>query len=448
MKKNAENIRALVIGLGRSGRAGAEALVKLGAEVDVYDGIEDVEKRHWANSIGASASFGESPAHVEGYDMMVLSPGVPTDKPFVLQAEKAGVEIIGELELAYRYGKGRYIAITGTNGKTTTTTLVGEIFKNAGKKTEVVGNIGVAVMTRAMDVADDTYMVTECSSFQLDTTADFCPEVSALLNVTPDHLDRHKTMENYTLAKAKIFANQSSDQYFVYNEDDEIVRDTVKLCKAVPVPFSRKKQLDFGAFVKDGNIVIRDKKVNFVVCRADQLRIPGQHNLENALAAAAIAYFSGIGVDVIANTLKSFAGVEHRIEDCGTVNGVKYINDSKGTNPDAAIKAVISFENIVLIAGGYDKGASYDEFVANFGERVKHLVLMGATAEKIRKTAESAGFKNIHMAKDMKEAVKISSEIAEKGDTVLLSPACASWDMYKKFEDRGDDFRNCVRELR
>ncbi|MBR5228794.1 MAG: UDP-N-acetylmuramoyl-L-alanine--D-glutamate ligase [Firmicutes bacterium] len=448
MKKNAENIRALVIGLGRSGRAGAEALVKLGAEVDVYDGNDDVEKRQWAAGIGASASFGESPAHVDGYDMMVLSPGVPTDKPYVIQAEEAGAEIIGELELAYRYGNGRYIAITGTNGKTTTTTLVGEIFKNAGKKTEVVGNIGVAVMTRAMDVSDDTYLVTECSSFQLDTTVHFRPQVSALLNITPDHLDRHKTMENYTLAKAKIFANQSADQYFVYNADDELVAETVKNCKAMPVPFSRRKQLDFGAFVKDGNIVIRDKNVNFVVCRADQLKIPGLHNLENALAAAAIAYFAGIGVDVIASSLKSFGGVEHRIEDCGTVNGVKYINDSKGTNPDAAIKAVISFENVILIAGGYDKGASYDEFIASFEGRVKELVLMGATAPKIREAAEKAGFKNIHMVKDMKDAVETSSKIAVKGDTVLLSPACASWDMYKKFEDRGDDFRNCVKELR
>ena len=442
--------KILVAGMGRSGIASAEILINIGAAVDLYDMKEGAgQSLSPALLQGADACFfGKEPENMSVYDYLVLSPGISPEVPLAKAAKEAGAVILGELELAWQMSKGTSVAITGTNGKTTTTALTGEIFKNAGKKTEVVGNIGVAVMTRAMDVSDDTYLVTECSSFQLDTTVHFRPQVSALLNITPDHLDRHKTMENYTLAKAKIFANQSADQYFVYNADDELVAETVKNCKAMPVPFSRRKQLDFGAFVKDGNIVIRDKNVNFVVCRADQLKIPGLHNLENALAAAAIAYFAGIGVDVIASSLKSFGGVEHRIEDCGTVNGVKYINDSKGTNPDAAIKAVISFENVILIAGGYDKGASYDEFIASFEGRVKELVLMGATAPKIREAAEKAGFKNIHMVKDMKDAVETSSKIAVKGDTVLLSPACASWDMYKKFEDRGDDFRNCVKELR
>ena len=448
MEKKAENIRALVIGLGRSGKAGAEALVKMGAEVDVYDGNEDIEKVEWAASIGAEASFGERPANVKGYDMLVLSPGVPKDRDYVLEAEADGAEIIGELELAYRYGNGSYYAITGTNGKTTTTTLVGEIFKAAGLPTEVVGNIGVAVMTRAMDVSPETCMITECSSFQLDTTKEFKPVISALLNVTPDHLDRHKTMENYAHAKARVFANQGPDEYFVYNDDDELVKSLTKECRARLIPFSSRRELTTsGAYVKGGDIVVRDRKFIFVICRADALKIPGQHNLENALAAAAIAYFAGIKIDVIAHVLKTFKGVEHRIEDCGTVNGVKYINDSKGTNPDAAIKAVLSFRNIILIAGGYDKGASFDEFIAGFDGRVKSLVLMGVTAPKIREAAEKAGFKDIHMVKDMKEAVKTSTELASEGDTVLLSPACASWDMYKKFEDRGDDFRNCVKAL-
>ena len=448
MEKKAENIRALVIGLGRSGKAGAEALVNMGAEVDVYDSNEDIEKRDWAGSIGAAISFGERPVNVKGYDMLVLSPGVPTDKEFIKEAEAEGTEVIGELELAYRYGNGKYVAITGTNGKTTTTTIVGEIFKEAGKKTEVVGNIGVAVMTKAMDVDDDTYLVTECSSFQLDTAVNFKPEISAVLNITPDHLDRHKTMENYANAKGKIFANQGPEEYCIYNYDDEIVRELVKNCKAKLIPFSRKREFECSsAYVKNGNIVVRDGKFIFVVCRDDALKIPGLHNLENALAAAAISYFVGIKIDVIAKVLKTFKGVEHRIEDCGTVNGVKYINDSKGTNPDAAIKAVMSFRNILLIAGGYDKGASFDEFIAGFDGRVKTLILMGVTAPKIKEAAERAGFTDIHMVKDMKEAVTTASRLAVKGDTVLLSPACASWDMYKKFEDRGDDFRNCVKEL-
>lgn len=448
MEKKAENIRALVIGLGRSGKAGAEALINLGAEVDVYDGNEDVEKKEWAKSIGAEASFGQRPGNVKGYDMVVLSPGVPTDREYVLEAQADGAEVIGELELAYRYGKGTYYAITGTNGKTTTTTLLGEIFKEAGRNTEVVGNIGVAVMTKAMDVTEDACLITECSSFQLDTTVNFRPHVSALLNVTPDHLDRHKTMENYAAAKAKIFANQGPEDFFVYNDDDEIVRNLAKQCPATCIPFSRTHEISgSGAFVKNGDIVVRDRNFIFIICRADALKIPGQHNLENALAAAAMAYFSGIEIDAITRVLKTFRGVEHRIEDCGTIDGVKYINDSKGTNPDAAIKAVLSFQNIILIAGGYDKGASFDEFIGGFDGRVKSLVLMGVTAPKIREAAEKAGFTDIHMVENMKEAVAVSSKLAVAGDTVLLSPACASWDMYKKFEDRGDDFRNCVKAL-
>lgn len=450
MEKKADNIRALVIGLGRSGKAGAEALINMGAEVDVYDRNEDIEKRDWARSIGAEISFGERPVNVRGYDMLVLSPGVPSDQAFIREAADAGAEVIGELELAYRYGGGRYIAITGTNGKTTTTTLVGEIFKEAGLKTEVVGNIGVAVMTKAMDADSDTYLVTECSSFQLDTTAEFKPSVSAVLNITPDHLDRHKTMENYANAKGRIFANQGSDEYCVYNYDDELVRELVeKNCKAKLVPFSRKREFEgSSAYVKNGNIVVRDGKFIFVICREDALKIPGLHNLENALAAAACAYFSGIRIDVIAKVLKTFKGVEHRIEDCGTINGIKYINDSKGTNPDAAIKAVMSFRNIILIAGGYDKGASFDEFIAGFDGRVKAMVLMGVTAPKLREAAERAGFTEVFMVNNMKEAVAEASRLAVKGDTVLLSPACASWDMYKKFEDRGDDFRSCVEALK
>lgn len=446
-KKEIEGKKVLTVGLGKSGIAAASALKSLGAVVSVYDGKESDDKKAWAAENGFPASFGSRPDTVAGYDMLVLSPGVPTDTDYVREAQEAGSEITGELELAYRYGNGKYIAITGTNGKTTTTTLVGEIFKHAGKKTEVVGNIGVAVMSKALQTDDDTYMVTECSSFQLETTKEFCPVVSALLNVTPDHLNRHKTMENYTLAKAKIFANQGEDEYFVYNADDAICVKTAALCRAKTVPFSRKKELDFGAYVKDGKIVIADGVSVTEICGADELQMPGLHNLENALAGAAIAYFAGIAAEPIADTLRSFTGVSHRIERCGSKNGVFFVNDSKGTNPDAAIKAVISFQNIILIAGGYDKGSEYDEFIASFDGHVKELVLMGVTAPKIREAAEKAGFVNIHNVKNMKEAVEVSYRLAEPGDTILLSPACASWDMYAKFEDRGDDFKKCVSEL-
>ena len=446
-RNEAEGMKALVVGLGKSGIAAAEALNRLGAEVSVYDGVHSEENAAWAEKNGFPAEFGDRPGLKEPLDMLVLSPGVPVDSGYVSEAAEKGVKITGELEMAWHLGKGKYIAITGTNGKTTTTTLAGEIFRNAGKKTEIVGNIGVAVMSKALDADDDTYMITECSSFQLETADTFCPEVSALLNVTPDHLNRHKTMENYTAAKAKIFANQKEDAYYVYNADDEICRKTAEECRAVTVPFSRKEELEFGAFVKDGMLVIADGSSLVSLCRTEELQIPGLHNLENALAAAAMAYFAGIPAEHITYTLKNFQGVEHRIERCGVKNGVAFVNDSKGTNPDAAVKAVISFRDIILIAGGYDKGSEYGEFVGSFDGRVKELVLMGATAEKIRAAAENAGFNNIHMVRDMKEAVETSYRLASPGDTVLLSPACASWDMYAKFEDRGDDFKQCVREL-
>ena len=445
--ENTENGRALIVGLGKSGIAAAEALKRLKADISVFDSHYSDAKASWAQKNKWHCSFGERPDSVENFDMVVLSPGVPVDTDFVREAERAGAEITGELELAYRFGKGKYIAITGTNGKTTTTTLVGEIFKNAGKKTEVVGNIGVAVMSKALDSDDDTYMVAECSSFQLETTRNFRPLVSALLNVTPDHLDRHKTMENYTLAKAKIFANQGENEYFIYNADDEICAGVVSLCRAVPVPFSRRKELKFGAFVKDGSIVVADGNSVVEICGVKELLIPGPHNLENALAAAAMAYFAGIGAESIARTLRTFRGVAHRIERCGEKNGVFFVNDSKGTNPDAAVKAVLSFKNIILIAGGYDKGAEYGELTGNFDGHVKELVLMGDTAPKIREAAEKAGFSKIHTVSDMQQAVRVAFALAAPGDTVLLSPACASWDRYAHFEDRGDDFKKCVREL-
>ncbi len=446
-EKNIYGKKTLVVGLGKSGTAAAEALKLVGAQVSVYDGREDEQKRRWAEENGFSFSFGERPDYVSGFDLVVLSPGVPVDTEFVKEASQEGAEVIGELELAYRLGRGNYIAITGTNGKTTTTALTGEIFKAAGKKTEVVGNIGVAVISRALTASEDTCMVTECSSFQLETTEEFHPSVSALLNVTPDHLNRHGTMENYVRAKAKIFANQDENDYFIYNADDEICSETASFCRAVKVPFSRKKELPFGAFVSGGKIVVADADGRTEICGAEELLIPGQHNLENALAAAAIAVFSGIDAQTVADVFRSFPGVSHRLERCGQKNGVYFVNDSKGTNPDAAIRAVLSFHDIVLIAGGYDKGAEFEEFTGSFRGHVKELVLMGTTAPKIRQAAEAAGFHRIHMVKDMKEAVNLSFSLAEPGDTVLLSPACASWDMYKKFEDRGDDFKRCVTEL-
>ena len=448
-----EGKRILVVGMGKSGIAATQALLKLGAVVSVYDRKEedklDTSLIQFLRTKKVTCYFGEEPDNTGELDMVVISPGVPLDTGFVQKAKEAGAEVIGELEIAYRVGKGRYAAITGTNGKTTTTTLVGEIFKNSGRKTYVVGNVGVAVISKALCTTEDDWLVTEVSSFQLETTRDFKPEVSALLNITPDHMDRHKTLENYAQAKAMVFKNQDKNQYFVVNYDDEESMKLVKQCPAKVIPFSRKAELPLGCYVLDGDVVIKNEQGQIIeICNKDELKIPGAHNLENALAAAAIGYFAGISPDVIAKTLREFEGVEHRLEFSGEVDGVRFVNDSKGTNPDASIKAIEAMKDgIILIAGGYDKGSDYEEFINAFQGRVKHLMLLGKTAPKIKETAERLGFTNITMCRDMEECVRAGFKLASPGDTVLLSPACASWDMYTCFEQRGEHFKNCVREL-
>lgn len=448
-----EGKNILVVGMGKSGKAAAQVLNSMGAVVAIQDNKteDDIDPQllMFLKNNGIKCYLGNKPDDMTGFDMIVLSPGVSPNLPFIKEAEQAGAEITGELEIAYRVGKGKYIAITGTNGKTTTTTLVGDIYKSAVDSSFVVGNIGVAVISKAMEAKDNTWLITEASSFQLETIKTFRPEVSAILNLTPDHLDRHGSMENYGQAKAKVFMNQTEDQYCVLNYDDKVCYALGENAKAKIVPFSRLEELEFGAFVKDGKIVIRNENGDLVeFCGVDELKIPGSHNLENALAACAIAYFGGIEPTIIAKVLREFSGVEHRIELCDEIDGVRFINDSKGTNPDAAIKAIEAMkENIILIAGGYDKGSTYEEFVAAFPGRVKELVLLGVTAPKIKETAEAAGFTNITMCKDMDECVRQSYKLAKPGDVVLLSPACASWDMYSSYEQRGKDFKACVEKL-
>ncbi len=433
--------------------AAVQTLLRLGSIVTVQDSKpkEKIEESmvNFFETNGIICHFGEVPAEDEIFDLLVLSPGVPPDLEFIQKAKEKGAEIIGELELAYRLGNGTYIAITGTNGKTTTTSLVGEIFKLSGRITYVVGNIGVPVVSVAVSAEPESWLVTEVSSFQLETTKTFKPKVSALLNLTPDHLNRHKDMQGYGSAKAKVFANQDDTEYFIVNYDDKEALKWASECKARVVPFSRKEELVFGAFVKDGMIVIKNEAGELVsFCEAEELQIPGSHNLENALAAAAVCYFAGVEETAIAEGLRSFRGVEHRIEFCGEVGGVRFVNDSKGTNPDAAIKAIEAMKtDVILIAGGYDKGSTFDEFVGAFGEKVKHLLLLGKTAPYIKETAEKLGYKNVEILKDMKECVSRAYELAKPGDTVLLSPACASWDMYSCFEERGQDFKDCMAGL-
>ena len=448
-------MKALVIGMGRSGKAAVDALTNQGVQVCIQDskGPENFEPEflEQMKEKNVTAYLGCVPEDMSQFDMLVLSPGVPPAIGFIEEAKAAGAEIIGELELAYRLCKGRFVGITGTNGKTTTTTLTGEIYKAAGRDTIIGGNIGNAIAVDALNAGEDTWMITEISSFQLETIQQFRPEVSAILNLTPDHMDRHKTMEEYGRVKARIFENQTEDQYCVLNYDDKASFELAERegCRAKIVPFSREQELDFGAFAKAGKIVIRNEAGEEIdICGIDELQIPGTHNLENALAAAAICYFGGIDSKVIGDAMKAFKGVAHRIELCCEKNGVRFVNDSKGTNTDAAIKAIEAMkENIILIAGGYDKGSTYEEFINVFPGRVKELILLGKTAPKIKAAAEAAGFTNITMAADMEECVAISWEKAQPGDVVLLSPACASWDMYDNFEQRGDHFKECALKL-
>lgn len=452
--KNMKDKKVLIVGLGKSGIAAAQAMLRLEAEVHIQDAKKeenvDPQLRGFLKEKGAICYFNRMPADMGYFDMLILSPGVSPELAFVQEAKEKGAEIIGELEIAYRIGSGNYVAITGTNGKTTTTTLVGEIFKAAERKTYVVGNIGVAVISASIDAPEDAWLVTETSSFQLETTKYFKPSVSAILNLTPDHLDRHHTMEAYGAAKARIFANQQADGYTVLNADDPACFALAgKDCRAKVVPFSRTKKLDFGAYVENGQIVIKNEAGELVsFCRADELKIIGVHNLENALAAAAVCYFAGIETSVITDVLRTFGGVEHRIEYCGMVEGVKYYNDSKGTNVDAAVTALRAIgKNIILIAGGDGKGQDFDPFLAGFGDSVKHMLLLGQDAPLLQAAADKAGFTDYSLVKDMEEAVRKAYDLAAEGDTVLLSPACASWDMYQNYEQRGDHFKECVERL-
>ena len=456
MSMNLENIkgkRVLVVGMGKSGLAATQAMIKLGAKVTIQESREranvDGQILNFLEAQKVKCYFHEIPDHVADFDMIILSPGVNPELDFIQEAAAEGAEIVGELEIAYRIARGTFVAITGTNGKTTTTTLVGEIFRNSKRKTHVVGNIGVAVISKSMEADEDDWLVTETSSFQLQTTKYFKPVVSAILNLTPDHLNRHHTMEEYGAAKAKIFANQDESGYCVVNYDDKFCYSFTEGCKAKVVPFSRMEELDFGAFLKGDMLVIKNEAGELIeICDRKDLKIIGDHNVENALAAAAICYFAGIGMEVISETIREFGGVEHRIEYCGQMDGVRFYNDSKGTNVDAAVIALKAIkENIILIAGGDGKGQEFDELIKNFDGRVKHMVLLGRDGRIIAETADKYGFTNYTYAKNMEECVKKAAEIAQSGDTVLLSPACASWDMYDNFEQRGDHFRMCVERL-
>lgn len=444
--------KVLIVGLGRSGIASCHEMVNLGAEVYVQDKRRedsfDPGLMSFIKQRGIRCFFGCEPEDMDMFDMIILSPGVSPELPFIARGRAAGAEITGELEIAYRVAEGKFVAISGTNGKTTTTTLVGEIFRASGRRTAVVGNIGRAAIPAAVSSDEDTWLITEVSSFQLETTRYFRPVISALLNIAPDHLDRHHSMEAYAAAKAKIFANQGRDDILIVNGDDRLCMELAGQAGCRVVTFSRRGKPDVGAFLDGGRIVVRKDAREAEICRKEDLRIIGDHNVENVLAASAICCFAGIDPVTIGDTVRAFRGVEHRVEYCGTVDGVRYYNDSKGTNIDAALTAVRAIErNIWLIAGGDAKGQVFDRFIEGIRGCVKGLILMGRDAGLISGAADRQGFCDYVYCGDMPACVAYAHSHAEAGDTVLLSPACASWDMYSDYEQRGRHFKECVRGL-
>ena len=446
------NQKILVFGSGISGIGAAQLLETQGKEVILYDGNASLDaekiKRQIGENTKASVVLGDLHEDImQTLDLVVMSPGVPTDLPIVNQMRQIGIPIWGEIELAFTYGKGDVLAITGTNGKTTTTALLGEIMKNYKNSVYVVGNIGNPYTAVALDMREDSVAVAEVSSFQLETIHAFRPHVSAILNITPDHLNRHHTMEAYIAAKEDIARNQTEDDTCVLNYEDEVLRKFGEKIKARVLYFSSRRKLNKGIYLEDGNLIYKDEE-EIVLCNVEELQLLGTHNYENVMAASAMAIAYGVPMDVIRRTIKAFTGVAHRIEFVCEKEGVAYYNDSKGTNPDAAIKAVQAMNRkTLLIGGGYDKDSEYDEWIESFDGKVKYLVLLGQTREKIAAAARKLGFENIIMVETLEEAVLTCAKLAQPGDAVLLSPACASWGMFRNYEERGDKFKEIVNAL-
>lgn len=442
--------KALVCGMARSGIAAAKLLNRLGARVT----LQDMKKREEISADvlalegeGIVLYTGANPDEIAcAQDLIVLSPGIPCDLSFIAVAEAAGIAVISEVELAYSLTPCPITAITGTNGKTTTTTLTGEIMKTAYSKTAVVGNIGVPYSEEVEGLTEKDWVVAEISSFQMEKAKEFHPHISAVLNITPDHLNRHKTMDVYIAMKERVFAKQTAEDFCILNHGDEACRKMADKTAAKVFFFDSSERLAEGIYLDGDAIEVRWGAINETLIHVDELQILGVHNYENVMAAAAMGICAGIALDTIRTVLKGFAGVAHRIEYVATVDGVDYYNDSKGTNVDASIRAVLAMKKpIVLIGGGYDKGSSFDEWTKLFPGRVKHLVLIGVTAPKVRASAEKFGFTAISDCETFAEAVDLCREKAEDGDCVLLSPACASWGMFDNYEQRGDMFKEQVR---
>ena len=451
---NFEGKKVLVCGMARSGVSAAQCLYELGARVTISDSkaeeklaeaLQPLEGMDIRRCLGDQAQ----PADLESYDLAVTSPGIPMQAPILRAVQAAGVPLIGELELGAQVSRAPLYAVTGTNGKTTTTTLIGEIFRNLGKTTYVVGNIGYPFTACALRCCEEDVAVAEVSSFQLETISTFHPHIAVMCNITEDHLNRHGTMEEYIRVKERIFENMGQGDYAVLNLDDPIVRGMAERIPCTPAFFSRRQEVETGAYLEGEEVVFSLNGHKKRVLRADEIRIPGEHNLENALAATALAMLAGVPAPVVRHTLKTFPGVEHRIETVRTVEGVTYINDSKGTNVDASIRAVRAMKvPTVLLAGGYDKHTDFLPLAREIlASKIHTVVVLGDTAEQIERALRAVGFESILHAKTFEEAVLLARSCAREGENVLLSPACASFDMFQDYEERGRVFKEIVSRL-
>ena len=445
--------KVLVLGAGISGINAGKLLTEVGRPVILYDGNKEKNEAELREQLGNPSDLtivlGELTDEVLAQaGLCVISPGIPTDADFVMQVRTAGIPVWSEIELAYHYAKGRLIAITGTNGKTTTTALTGKICADYAESVFVVGNIGNAYTKEALKTKEESITVAEVSSFQLENIVNFHPKVSAVLNITPDHLNRHKTMECYTNVKLSVAKNQSPEDVVVLNYEDDRLRAAAPEMMPRVLFFSSARELPEGAYLKGEEIFLALDGTVTRVCSIQDLNLLGRHNYENVMAAVLMAVSIGIPMDSIRHSLSEFRAVEHRIEFVEEKNGVAYYNDSKGTNVDAAIQAIRAMiRPTVLLGGGYDKGAEFDEWIQAFDGKVKQLILMGATARQIADTAAKYGVENIVFVDSMEEAVQTAAKTAEPGDAVLLSPACASWGMFPNYEVRGRVFKELVHAL-
>jgi len=446
--------RVLVTGIARSGIAAARVLVKRGAIVSICDRKNDEqlsEQLAELDGLGVKVYAGSYPPVIrDDYDLVIASPGIPGDITPYVQARESGIPIIGELELAYaiKSDQVEILAVTGTNGKTTTVSLLHAIMAEAGRNSAVGGNIGVPLSMVVDEMAEGVIAV-EVSSFQLETIKDFRPHICGLLNITPDHLDRHKNLELYAEVKSRIFSNQTQDDFAILNLEDQAIREFRAVCPARVVFFSTERVLEQGISVHNGVICAATESGLQEICPVSDLLLRGKHNLENILCAVGMALAAGAEPSTIARTLRTFAGVRHRMEEAGTKNGVLYVNDSKATNPDSAIKALQSFDQgLVLIAGGRNKGSNFSILARHIKENVKTLVLLGEAKDEINEAVEQVGFSGtVVIVKNLAEAVKAAASSAVPGDVVLLSPACASWDQFDNYEQRGDLFCELVKKL-